>query len=110
LSEDNANDPEQVVFEVLVVTEVVSNASEKVTEMLSVIETPLWLSEGEIEETVGAVVSTMKDVIVRVLLTFPAESVTLIVQSEKVPSFRETKVIVLLPDVADVVLEEHEPP
>ena len=43
----------------LVVTEVVSIASEKVTEMLSVIETPLWLSVGEIEETVGAVVSVV---------------------------------------------------
>ena len=41
----------------LVVTEVVSIASEKVTEMFSVIETPLWLSVGEIDETVGAVVS-----------------------------------------------------
>ena len=40
-----------------VVTEVVSIASEKVTEMLSVIETPLWLSVGEIDETVGGVVS-----------------------------------------------------
>ena len=38
-------------------TEVVSIASEKVTEMLSLIETPLWLSVGEIEETVGGVVS-----------------------------------------------------
>ncbi len=59
LSEDNCNEPEQVVFEVLVVTEVVSIASEKLTEMLSLIETPLWLSNGEIEETVGAVVSTV---------------------------------------------------
>ena len=38
----------------LVVTEVVSIDSEKVTEMLSLIETSLWLSDGEIEETVGA--------------------------------------------------------
>ena len=52
LSEDNLNEPEQDVFEVFVVTEVVSIASEKVTEMLSVIETPLWLSVGEIDETV----------------------------------------------------------
>jgi hypothetical protein len=52
----------------------------------------------------------MNDVIVRVLLTFPEESVTLIVQSEYVSSLKETKVIVLLPDVADVVLEEQEPP
>ena len=43
----------------LVVTVVLSIASEKVTEMLSVIETPLWLSVGEIEETVGAVVSVV---------------------------------------------------
>ena len=60
--------------------------------------------------SVAAVVSTMNDVIVRVLLTFPEESVTLIVQSEYVSSLKETKVIVLLPDVADVVLEEQEPP
>ena len=59
MSEDNLNEPEQDVFEVFVVTEVVSIASEKVTEMLSVIETPLWLSEGEIEETVGEVVSVV---------------------------------------------------
>ena len=39
LSEDTCNDPEQVVFEVLVVTEVLSIVSEKVTEMLSLIET-----------------------------------------------------------------------
>jgi len=64
------------------VTEVESIASEKVTEMLSLIETPLWLSVGEIEETVGAVDLTVKEVIVSVLLAFPAESVTLIVQFE----------------------------
>ena len=40
-------------------TEVVSIASEKVTEMLSVIETPLWFSVGEIDETVGGVVSVV---------------------------------------------------
>ena len=57
LLRDNANEPEQVVFEVLVVTEVVSIASEKVTKMFSLIETPLWLSVGEIDKTVGAVVS-----------------------------------------------------
>jgi len=43
----------------LVVTVVVFIVSEKVTEMLSVIETPLWLSVAEIEETVGAVVSVV---------------------------------------------------
>ena len=35
----------------------VSIASEKVTEMFSLIETPVWLSVGDMEETVGAVVS-----------------------------------------------------
>ena len=89
MSDDNANDPEQVVFEVFVVTEVLSIASEKVTEMLSVIETPLWLSVGEIDETVGAVVSvvTVKEVIVREPLKFVFDLlvvnvlVTVIVQS-----------------------------
>ena len=60
--------------------------------------------------SVAAVVSTMNDVIVSELLTFPAASVTLIVQSEYVPSFKETKVMVLFPLVADVVPDEQEPP
>ena len=41
----------------LVVTEAVAIASEKVTEMFSLIETPVWPSVGDMEETVGAVVS-----------------------------------------------------
>ena len=44
------------------------------------------------------------------LLAFPAESVTLIVQSEYVVLLKETKVIVLFPEIAEVVLEEQEPP
>ena len=52
----------------------------------------------------------VKEVIVSVLLAFSAESVTIIVQSEYVPSFKETKVIVLFPLIADVVLEEQDPP
>ena len=109
MSDDNANDPEQVVFDVFVVTEVLSIASEKVTEMLSVIETPLWLSVGEIDETVGAVVSITNELIFNVTLLLEV-SVTVIVQSEKVPSLNETKVIVLFPLIAEVVLEEQEPP
>ena len=81
LSEDNANEPEQDVFEVLVVTEVVSIASENVTEMLSLIETPLWLSVGEIDETVGAVVSITNELIFNVTLLLEL-SVTVIVQFE----------------------------
>ena len=108
LLEDNRNDPEQVVFDVLVVTEEESIASEKVTEMLSLSEIPLWESVGEIDETVGAVVSITNELIFNVTL-LPEESVTAIVQSEYCPALKETKVIVLLSVVADVVLEEQEP-
>ena len=54
--------------------------------------------------------NTVNDVIVSELLTFPAESVTLIVQSEYVVLLKKTKVILLLPETADVVLEKQEPP
>ena len=125
MSEDNLKVPEQEALSVLVVTEVLSIASEKVTEMLLLIETPLWLSVGEIDETVGAVVSvvtvkevvvTVKEVIVREPLKFVTDLLvvtvleTVIVQSAYVPSLRELKVMVLLPEIAEVVLEEHEPP
>ena len=53
---------------------------------------------------------TVKEVIASELLAFPAESVTVIVQSEYVPLLKETKVIVLLSVVTEVVLEEQEPP
>ena len=53
---------------------------------------------------------TVKEVIASELLVFPAESVTVIVQSEYVPLLKETKVIVLLSVVTEVVLEEQEPP
>ena len=46
--------------EVLVVTDVLSMISEKVTEMDEVIETAVSESAGEVEETVGAVVSNLK--------------------------------------------------
>ena len=45
LSEDNWNDPEHDVFEVFVVTEVLSIDSENVTEMLSLTKI-VWLSVG----------------------------------------------------------------
>ena len=64
----------------------------------------------ETEDTVGAVVSITNELIFRVTLLFPAESVTVIVQSENVPSLKEFRVIVLLSVVAEVVLEEQEPP
>ena len=59
---------------------------------------------------------TVKEVIVREPLNFFSEfSVaivleTVIVQSAYVPTLRELKVMVLLPEIAEVVLEEHEPP
>jgi hypothetical protein len=82
LSEDNLKVPEQEVLSELVVTEVLSIASEKVTVMLSVIATELWLSAVvETEETVGAVVSITNELIFNVTL-LPAESVTVIVQFE----------------------------
>ena len=82
LLEDNTNEPEQEVFEVLVVTEVLSIASEKVTVMLSLIATELWLSAVvETEETVGAVVSITNELIFNVTLLLPL-SVTVIVQFE----------------------------
>ena len=44
---------------VLVVTELVSIVSEKVTETVDVIETEVSPSEGELDETVGGVVSVL---------------------------------------------------
>ena len=48
------------MFEVLVVTDVLSIISEKVTEMDEVIAADVPESAGEVEETVGAVVSSLK--------------------------------------------------
>ena len=59
---------------------------------------------------VGAVVSTVKEVIVRELFKFNFWLVIVMVQSEYVPSFKESKVIVLFPEIEIVVLEEQEPP
>jgi len=66
--------------------------------------------------SVDVVESTVKEVIVREPLNlfsdFSVEIVleTVIVQSAYVPSLRGLKVMELLPVVAMVVLEEHEPP
>ena len=67
----------------LVVTVVLSIESEKVTEILSLTETEteLRLSVGEVEETVGAVVSTSNVLTGNASLVFPAASVTLMRQS-----------------------------
>ena len=60
-------------------------------------------------ERVGGM-TTVNVVIVKELLTFPAESVTVIVQFEYVPSLNVFRVIVLFPATAIVVLEEQGPP
>ena len=60
--------------------------------------------------SVSAVVSIVKDDIVRELINHVFVVSTVIVQSEYVPSLRESKVIVLFPWFTVVVLEEHEPP
>ena len=76
LSEDTLKVPEQVVLSVLVVTKVVSIASENVTMMLSVVDTELWLSaEVETEETVGAVVSVLVVVLSDVLEVLLSSSI-----------------------------------
>ena len=64
---------------------------------------------GVTSERVGGM-TTVNVVIVKELLTFPAESVTVIVQFEYVPSLNVFRVIVLFPATAKVVLEEQGPP
>ena len=62
LSEETCSDPEHVVLEILVVTVVVSMASEKVTDVV-VVRPAVAESAGEDEETVGAVVSGVLEVV-----------------------------------------------
>ena len=64
---------------------------------------------GVTSERIGGT-TTVNEVIVRELLIFPSESVTVIVQSEYVPSLNVFRVIVLFPATAIVVLEEQVPP
>ena len=64
-----------------VVTVVLSIDSEKVTDILSLTPIELWLSVGDVEETVGAVVSIVKELTERVLLALLELSETLMVQS-----------------------------
>jgi len=73
-------------------------------------------SEEESSEEESSEEETVKEVIVRESLKFVTDLLvvivleTVIVQSAYVPSLRELKVMVLLPEIAEVVLEEHEPP
>ena len=63
LSDETCSEPEHVVFELLVVTVVVSIASLKVTAIFELTETEVAESAGEDEETVGAVVSRVLEVV-----------------------------------------------
>ena len=58
---------------VLVVTELVSIVSEKVTETFDVIETEVSPSEGELDDTVGGVVSVLLDVLLFLLQEMKVE-------------------------------------
>ena len=67
---------------VFVVMLPVDIASLKITATVVAGELKVELSSGLTEETVGLVARTIKEVIARVLLVFPSESVTIIIQSE----------------------------
>ena len=60
LSEETCKDPEHVVLEVLVVTVVVSMDSEKVTAIVEFIDTEDSESAGDVDDTLGEVVSSLK--------------------------------------------------
>ena len=62
-----------------------------------------------VSTSVDGVASTKNEVIVSKLLSFPASSETVIVQSEYVPSLKVLNMMVLCPETAEVVLEEQEP-
>ena len=87
----------------LVVTEVLSIDSEKVTEILSLTETELRLSVGEVEENVGAVVSIVNSLNDKILLILFTLSVTLTEQllydvlSLKLEPSEAVRLTVLLP-------------
>ena len=59
---------------VLVVTELVSIVSEKVTETFDVIETEVSPSEGELDDTVGGVVSVVVVLSLSVVVEEPSSS------------------------------------
>ena len=60
LSDEICIVPEQVVSEVLVLNVDLSIGSEKVTEILEVEDTDVVVSAGDTDDTVGAVVSSLK--------------------------------------------------
>ena len=85
LSDETWKVPEQDVFDEFVVTDVASIDSENITEMVEVTETEVSLSEGDVEETEGDVVSgaipvvNPEEVVHWELKLFPELSWTLVV-------------------------------
>ena len=75
---DTCRAPEQVVLDVLVL--MLSIASENLTEMDEEGEVMLSEFDGEVEITVGAVVSIVNELILSVTAEFDALSLTVIVQ------------------------------
>ena len=69
---------------VFVVTELVSIVSEKVTETFDVIETEVSSSEGELDETVGGVVSVVVVVSLSVVVEVVAEPSSLLLLQEMI--------------------------
>ena len=63
-----------------------------------------------VSTSVDAVESTRNEVNVSKLLSFAALSVTVIAQSEYVPSLKVMKVMLLFPEISELVLERQEPP
>ena len=85
LSDETWKVPEQDVFDEFVVTDVASIDSENITEMVEVTETEVSLSEGDVDETVGVVVSgaipvvNPEEVVHWELKLFPELSLTFVV-------------------------------
>ena len=99
------------------VGEVASSQEEPLSvDLIMVPLSPTTTNTPEPEEEESSEEETVKEVIVRESLKFVTDLLvvtvieTLIVQSAYVPSLRRLKVMVLLPEIAEVVLEEHEPP
>ena len=90
LSDETCRVPEQDVFDVLVVMVLVSISSEKVTAMIALMEVEVAPSSGEVEETVGAVVSIIN---------------TLFAPSEPVAPGEKRVRLALLPDKSLMVPE-----
>ncbi len=99
LFEDNCIDSEQVVLEVFAVTEELSIDSEKVTEMVEPIETDDAESDGEVELTVGEVVSVVvlsvvvSSVVAVVVLSLEVAALSSLLQEMTVRPKRDMRIM-----------------